>query len=110
MPPVSFLDSLTWLFNDFNLTGQNVINDPVGSICCNVLLLSETTDDVDSTAFLDLILDIPCCDAMPGSFDAHASILRGVAVVGGDREVGNFGVSEVFYVNTPDDAPDFDSV
>ena len=98
------------MFNDFDLTGQDVINNPVGSICCNVLLLPETADDVDSTAFLDLFLDIPCCNAMPGGFNAHASILRGVAVVCSDRQVGNFGVSEVFYVNTPDDAPDFDSV
>ena len=81
------LDSLTLsgLFNDFDLTGQDVINDPVSSICCDVFLLPETANDVDSTAFLDLFLDIPCSDAMPSSFDAHASVLRLVAVVRGDR-------------------------
>jgi ribulose-5-phosphate 4-epimerase/fuculose-1-phosphate aldolase len=47
---------------------------------------------VDSTALLDLFLDIPCSDTMPSGFNAHASILRGVAVVGSDRLVCNFGV------------------
>lgn len=70
---------------------------------------------MDSSSFLDLvkILDgfsFPCDDAEPGRVNDWSPFTILVAVVRRDTEIGNFGVSEFFDVNAPDDASKFNSV
>ena len=103
------------VLHDFNFAGDDLIARSLHAISRDILLGAYPSDDVDVASFLQLVevldeITFPCDDAMPSRFDNCASILCREAVVGCDREVGSFGVSEVLNVNAPDDASDFDFV
>ena len=103
------------VLHDFNFAGDDLIAGSLHTICRDILLGAYPSDDMDSASFLQLVeildeIPFPCDDAVPCRFDDCASVLRPEAVVGCDGEVGSFGVPEVFDVNAPDDAPDFDLV
>ena len=76
---------------------------------------AKPSDDVDGcpgcqTFEVFDILAFPSDDVVPGGLDDCTSIMRGVAVVRCDGEVGTFGVPVVLDVNAPDDATDFNLV
>jgi len=103
------------VLHQLDITGDDFEDTSLCSIRCSVSLHPDTTDDMDSRAFLELvqILDgvaFPCNDTEPGSVNDVTAILCSVAVVGGHGEIGNFGVHEVLHVNASDDVTEFDSV
>ena len=96
----------------FQCAGHDIAYSPFGSVRGDILSVPKPSPDMDEGAFLqpierDDMLSLPGYDMMPGSFDDDVAALRLKRAVGGNGEVGNFGVSEVLYVNTPDDASDF---
>ena len=101
--------------HEFHLAGDNLIDDSFSSIAGYELLRSNPTDDMDTGSLLQLveipdILAFPCEYTVPGGFDDCTSVLRFEAVIGCDGEIGTFGVSEILYVNTPDNATKFNLV
>ena len=103
------------VLHDFNFAGDDLVARSLHAISRDILLGAYPSDDVDTASFLQLVemldeIPFPCDDAVPCRFDNCAPVLCLEAVVGCDGEVGSFGVSEVLYVNAPDDASDFDFV
>ena len=67
---------------------------------------------MDEGSLLQLIevlnfFSFPGNDVVSGGFNDDASVMRLVHINSGDREIGNFGVSNIFHVDTADDAPDY---
>ena len=103
------------VLHQLDFTGNDFEDATLRPISCSVPLHPDATDDMDSSSFLELvqILDgvaLPCNDAEPGGVDDMTAILRGVAVIGENGEVGTFRVTEGLHVNASDDAADFNLV
>lgn len=109
------LDTLSRSLNYLHLICHYLVGNPLSSISSYILSVPESSDDMYSRAFLQLIevlnvLSFPGCDIVPGGFNDCAAILGGISMAGSYADVGNFGVHEALYVNAPDDAPDFNLV
>ena len=99
----------------FHFACNDLKDSSFRSISSNVPLVSDPAYDMDIGSFLQLLeiqdpLSFPSNDSVPGGFDDGSTVLGFEAVVCRDTEIGNFGVSEVFDINAPDDAPEFNSV
>ena len=99
----------------FNFASNDLVAGSFHTISRDVLLGAYPSDYMDAASFLQLVeifdeISLPSDDAVPCRFDNCASILCREAVVGCDREVGSFGVSEVLDVNAPDYASDLNLV
>jgi len=105
-------ERMPFLFlHEFHLAGNDV------PVCYFLAGASPALPDADSSDNVDVrsgcqevqigdILTFPRGDVVPGGFYDLASVLRGVAVIGRNGEIGTFGVSENLHENAPDDATD----
>lgn len=70
---------------------------------------SESSEDIYSSPFFDLGT-VPGDDTMPSGFNDWSAIRLRIDEVGGEGEVGDFGIAKCFDIDTSDNALEFDFI
>lgn len=101
--------------NDFHLVGNDVVDHSLFTGGSGAFPHTKPSDDMNVRTNSQLIevfdvLAFPRSDIVPGIFDDRTAILRGVVALCQDAEIGTPGVAKVLDVDTPEIAPEFNSV